>query len=344
MARRIVVCADGTWNEPDQTDRDRSAPSNVVKIARAVRPVAADGSSQTVFYGSGVGTGAGLWDHVTGGAFGKGISKHIVDAYRFLVDNHAEGDELFFFGFSRGAYTVRSLAGLIRNGGLVRKEHADRIQQAYALYRKRDEGPDTDEAGRFRDAFSKVVRVKFIGVWDTVGALGVPVRPLRFWTKSRYEFHDVKLSRSIDHAYHALAVDERRKAFAPTLWEQQEGSGSQAMEQRWFAGAHCNVGGGYEDSDLSDIAFRWMADKARSCGLDLGGREATTPENPLGRLRNSATGLFRLLGTIERPVGERGPRANEELHPSVTDRWLRDGTYRPANLRDAMTRQRGGPA
>ena len=192
--KRIVICADGTWNRPDQT-----APTNVVKFARAVAPSDRDGTPQVVFYDLGVGTG-NVWDRITGGAFGKEVEQNIADGYRFLVHNYAEGDAIHLIGFSRGAFTVRSLAGLLRNVGLLQTVHSDRFPEAYAMYRSPDR-PDSPEAEAFRAAYSRVVRIHFLGVWDTVGALGIPITGLQRITRSRHQFHDLRLSRSVANAF-----------------------------------------------------------------------------------------------------------------------------------------------
>jgi uncharacterized protein (DUF2235 family) len=179
MAKRLVICCDGTWNVPDQkdgrqTDNALPCPSNVAKMALAVAPRDDDGRDQLVFYGKGVGTGR--WDRLRGGAFGWGLSEHILDAYRFLMQHFEPDDEIFLFGFSRGAYTARSTAGFIRNSGILKREHRAKLADAFRLYRRRDEAsqPAEIEATLFRRAFSHETRIKFVGVWDTVGALGIP--------------------------------------------------------------------------------------------------------------------------------------------------------------------------
>lgn len=336
MSKRLIVCCDGTWNTPDQTDREEVAPTNVVKIARAIAAQAPDGTPQIVFYHEGVGTGGGA-ERLTGGAFGAGLSKLIQDAYSFLVHNYHEGDELYFFGFSRGAYAVRSAVGLIRNCGILRKLHADRIPEAYTLYRRDDAAaePDGPDAVAFIRNFSREVRIKFIGVWDTVGALGVPGHVLRHLTRERWEFHDVRLSRIVDNAYHALAIDEQREPFKPALWEQQEQAPNQKLAQVWFAGVHCNVGGGYEDSGLSDLAFVWMQEKAAACGLAFEQEylDRRIHPNPLGELRDSKSGFFDFTGEYVRPIG-RGRNAQEAVHPSTIERLqtASNPAYRPENL------------
>jgi uncharacterized protein (DUF2235 family) len=327
MTKRIVVCSDGTWNVPDQRH-----PTNVVKMARAIAPSAPDGKSQIVFYDQGVGTGNFL-DRLTGGAFGRGLEKNVEDGYRFLMHNYEDGDEIFFFGFSRGSYTVRSTAGLIRNSGLLYKVHAGRFPDAYELYRSRDAHPNSEEAQGFRRDYSREVTVHFIGVWDTVGALGIPVRGLRWLTKGKYEFHDVELSRYVKHGYHALAIDERRGPFNASLWENKEKPG-QVVEQVWFAGVHSDVGGGYQESGLADIAFLWMKQKAEDCGLAFDEEYVAGAANPvpLEPVHNSMTGLYRLTRGISRRVGK-GEGANEAVHPDVVLKHeSASPPYRPDNL------------
>ncbi len=338
MPKRIVICSDGTWNTPDQKDRGKIRPSNVARMALAVAREDARGMRQLVFYDKGVGTRL----KVLGGAFGVGLSKNIADAYRFLVDNHEPGDEIYLFGFSRGAYTVRSTAGLIRNCGLLKKEHADKFPQAYALYRRRDDesNPNSVEAQIFRRMYAHEPRIKCIGVWDTVGALGIPLRGMRYVNKLMgLEFHDVKLSSYVDHAYQALAIDEKRAPFVPSIWMQQPHAVNQKLEQVWFAGVHTNVGGGYEDSGLSGITFMWMKEKAQ--GAELAFDEDYVRENIApkwdGELRDSKTGLYKLAPDYHRPIGL-CENAAEKVHPEALRRYKNLPGYKPNKLTDYLTR------
>ena len=333
MTRRLVACSDGTWYTAD-----RNTPGNVVEMVRSVLPQAPDGTDQILFYDPGVGTG-GVFDKYSGGMFGSGLSKNVLDVYRFLVHNYVEGDEIYLFGFSRGAYTVRSAAGLIRNCGLLHKEHAGRANEAFRIYRERDEGPDTADAIHFREKYSRQpLRIKFIGVWDTVGALGIPVDFLRFLT-CRHEFHDVSLSRSVDYAYQAMAIDEERIHFKPTLWNQHPEATDQVLEQAWFAGSHEDVGGGIEERGLSDGAFLWMAEKAEAAGLAFDGEflQALSPD-PLAPLRESRIFPFSLFAPFSRPIGV-GVRSHESLHPSAQERYEKMPSYRPDNLVRHLRRQ-----
>ncbi len=328
--KRLVVCSDGTWNTPESKDF-----TNVVKMARAIRPKDSHDVEQVVFYDWGVGTKGGA-DTVKGGAFGKGIDKNIRDAYRFLIHNYSPGDQLFFFGFSRGAYTVRSLVGLIRNCGLLKKSHAHLIPRAYKMYRSRSK-PDVASAHRFRRAYSRTLKVKFLGVWDTVGALGIPLGIFGRRNERKYSFHDTRISAIVEHAYHALAIDEKRKPFAPTIWKTKPGRKNSG--QAWFAGVHSDVGGGYPDTGLSYKAFLWMVEKAVACGLSVDKTYAKSlkMKNSPEKLHNSYTFVYRALGKYIRPIGV--TNSDESVHPSALARRRDRKGYRPQNLEAFVTRR-----
>jgi uncharacterized protein (DUF2235 family) len=246
--KRIAVCCDGTWNSADhKDDNGRLAVTNVRKIFELMRE--ASGVQIRRYY---AGVGSKVGERARGGALGWGLSATISEAYQQCVRDFEPGDELFVFGFSRGAYTARSLAGFIRSSGLLKREHLTdaRVDEAYELYRDRtsDSHPDSPRAREFRARWCNETRIKFIGVWDTVGSLGIPkigmgLANMAF--RDRWSFHDVELSTFVDFAYHAVAIDECRGPFTPTLWCQQPGAVGQTMEQVWFPGVHSDVGGGY---------------------------------------------------------------------------------------------------
>lgn len=223
--KRIVIACDGTWSRLDARH-----PTNVVKLAQAVSPEGPDGTAQVVFHLDGVGAGRGTGrlargiDRALGGAFGAGLMGRLEEAYRLLAFNHAPGDEIFLFGFSRGAFTARSLAGLIRTAGIVGRGSAAAIPQALELYRRRGAGahPEAEAARAFRAAHSggEAPGLRYLGVWDTVGALGVPGHlRLAALCNRGLRFHDTALSGRVAAARHAVAIDERRRAFPPTLWD-----------------------------------------------------------------------------------------------------------------------------
>jgi uncharacterized protein (DUF2235 family) len=263
---KLAVFFDGSWNTP--TDR-----TNVYKLYKLLNDL--DPVIQQAVYIQGVGTDnkGGLlasFKNFLGGAFGDGLSANILTGYQWLANTYQEGDDIFLFGFSRGAYSARSLAGLIRNCGILRKEHGDLAKEAYTIYRDKLP-PDSPSAKDFRDCFSYETDLAFVGVWDTVGSLGIPVGD---WDlpgfKPHYQFHDTKLSTKIKAAYHALALNEFRSAYAPTLWTTNDDRARPVdllVEQRWFLGAHSNVGGGYTPDTLCNVSCRWIQKKAQQHGL-----------------------------------------------------------------------------
>jgi uncharacterized protein (DUF2235 family) len=342
--KRLIVCCDGTWNRPDQVQNGVVCASNVTKIARCISPTDDQGIVQLVFYDKGVGTGR--FDRLRGGAFGWGIKKKILDVYKFLIINYDQGDELFFLGFSRGAYTVRSTFGLIRNSGLLARDYAYKVEDAYALYRRRDSAshPDAVESELFRRTYSAEPRAKFIGVWDTVGALGLPVGGLLQFINKRWSFHDMTLSSWVDNAFQALAIDEHRKPFQPSVWEQSSTANGQVLEQVWFAGVHSNIGGSYPDAGLSDLTLLWMAEKAESCGLKIDRNSMSSINNPrpnaFGEIYNSQTVWYEItgLGDFVRPMGK---GTGETAASSAVKRFNAPrSNYRPKNLEDFLRRNR----
>ncbi len=333
--KRIAVCADGTWNIRDQVDKAtrKRRPSNVTKAARAIRPRASGGIDQIVYYHDGVGTAGGL-DRFTGGAFGQGIEANIRDLYRFLVYNYVPGDELYFFGFSRGAFTIRTLAGFMNKVGLIQKDADYYVPEIYACYegRKGPGSPEWDKAfHNIKDA-RPCPRIRFIGVWDTVGALGAPGVLGQILNKGKYQYHDVGLNANIENAYHALAIDERRKAFQPNLWTRPEGWTGK-LEQAWFPGVHCNVGGGYAPDGLANEALHWMVEKAEGLGLEFDDvylKPFTPCFNSV--LQDSMTVTYRAMGEHIRPIG-RQLSDGEVLHQAALDRRnLPECGYHAANL------------
>lgn len=342
--QRLIVTADGTWGT--DTPKPPGTVSNVVIVRDALLTTAPEGTHQERFYDPGVGTGAGFLDKYLGGLFGIGLSQNVVDCYTFLAAHYRPGDEIYMFGFSRGAFTVRSAAGMIRKVGLVRREYASSITRAYDIYRSRTDedviSPDTKAACEFRERYSEwPVRIKFIGVWDTVGSLGVPVRPLSFinpLSADRFAFHDANLSRTVDFAYHALAIDERRGPFRPTLWQQHPEAEGQVMEQQWFPGVHCDVGGGYERTGLSNIALHWIVEKAKAVGLAFDDDILDDyTADCFAPLHHSRTFPFTLLAPYDRPIDE-GRRTNETLHPATFDRCRQFPAYPRQILRAYLDR------
>lgn len=359
--KRLIVCCDGTWQGPDELMFGESTPTNVVKLA--VRIAKMDGlQPQIIWYDQGVGTG-NILDRALGGLSGVGLDENLNEAYRFLVANYVPGDELFLFGFSRGAYTVRSLAGMIRKCGIVRRDKILSYLEAVKLYRNEDH-PDDHVPARFRSDSSVTgtdpIPIQCIGVWDTVGALGIPLRRLSKYTREKYQFHDTALSRTVKYAYHALAIDEYREPFTPTLWTSAPGP-EQTLEQVWFSGSHTDVGGGPGSRGLPEISLQWMIDKARTAGLVfddvvLGACPLTPdPTAPMNRYERSRLWIplrrERVLGVSSRTDPDEALDPTQSIHPEVLGRWDTQTTYRPSNLRrylarlgDPRSEARGSPS
>jgi uncharacterized protein (DUF2235 family) len=358
--KRLVICCDGTWQS---LGRDRL--TNVALAARAVSPRDADGNPQIVYYGAGVGVSLDKLN-LYQGAFGAGLDQHLLEAYLFLALNYEPGDQIYLIGFSRGAYTARSLAGFIRKCGVLYRRCADKAEAALALYRSRDIGVDSDEAAQFRSAFSQAqaklpakgmrplvndpgdgpsydLRLAYIGVWDTVGALGVPrMLPFARGFNKKFEFHDLELSRSVLAARHAVSIDERRNAFGPTLWSNIETLNRELdaprYEQKWFPGDHGGVGGGDKARGLSNCAFAWIMEGAARQGLAIDRSRGSVwleceagydPVRPPVRDGGFSISALALMGYGPR----RGVKSIHDLSDAARARWAARRDYRPGALR-----------
>ncbi|MDQ6702537.1 MAG: DUF2235 domain-containing protein [Pseudomonadota bacterium] len=279
MSKKLIIFCDGTWSEPTEHG------TNVLMMLQATESADAEGNPQLVHYIAGVGTRKG--ERFRGGTFGLGISDNIIDAYSFIVSNYEYGDEIFLFGFSRGAFTARSIAGLIHNLGVLYRYNLPLVAEAYKHYKNKtlDWKPKGKEADIWRqnNCHSWPTKIKFLGLWDTVGALGAPYGEILGYVVDKLfkcGFHNVELSESVESAYHALAADERRWVFRPTRVEltdyhNKRNRANRAERdfplyaQKWFPGVHTNVGGGYDRHGLSDCALEWIADCAAKNGLNV---------------------------------------------------------------------------
>ncbi len=319
MGKRIIFCADGTW---DTAQND----TNVYKLFRAILPM----SDQVAFYDSGVGSDGTPFARLTGGAFGTGLFQKIKDGYAKIARVYRPGDDIFIFGFSRGAFVARSLAGMIAICGLPTTSFDDHlVKTAFQAYRHPHERVALLESLKNYSLLD--VSIKMVGVWDTVGALGIPaifgkVDPIL------YGFLDTTLHSNVLNAYHALAIDECREEFPPTLWTLPsppvEG---QVLEQVWFSGVHCDVGGGYLETGLSDITLSWMIAKAEKHGLQM---DANTSEqyasldasHALDKIHESWNLLW--LYPKRRTIGSQSVLSN-----SVAIRCESKNSYQPKNLK-----------
>jgi Uncharacterized alpha/beta hydrolase domain (DUF2235) len=279
--KRIVILIDGTWN-----DEGHGNDTNIAKLdpayAGAGTPLisarSADGVAQMAFYHKGVGAEPDLLKHLLGGAIGLGLKQIIEDAYQTLVKNYQPGDEIYITGFSRGAYAARALAGLVGASGIQRQPGQQGFDVAWNHYRidpavragaktassGDKQAIDSFNAAASRNDFHPDRSIKCVAVFDTVGSYGIPagigLAPLaRYVALAVLGFNDTQFGDHIDVGLHAVAVDEHRRPFVPTFWTAPKGQPPRGhVEQTWFAGVHCNVGGGYPDSGLSDEALIWM--------------------------------------------------------------------------------------
>lgn len=326
MSRNVVLLFDGTWNK----SKDHT---NVTRMRECIASSGENDPDQPCHYDTGVGTNWYEW--FTGGAFGRGLSQNIREGYLWFCRKYQPGDQLYVFGFSRGAYTARSLAGLIRKCGVLKAPSEERVAEAYELYRDKEVAPNDAKAVAFRAAHAQDIRVHFIGVWDTVGALGIPASGIPF-SRDYYRWHDTELSKIVDYAYHAVATDEHRKDYQATVWTKIKPENIE-VEQRWFVGAHANVGGGYDKTPpdcLPNAPLRWMQDKAEAAGLKLRAKCEVASGDCLAEVNDSFKeflfGVYRVLKKRHyRPFGE---GVKETVDASVWMRWQQKSDYRPPSL------------
>jgi uncharacterized protein (DUF2235 family) len=262
MSKRIVFCADGTWQAPLNN-------TNVYRLYKALT-VSAD---QVTYYDDGVGADATGLNRVLQGAFGDGLLQKIQDGYTKIAHVYEPGDAIFLFGFSRGAYTVRSLAGMIAGCGMPTGSFSDDcVAQAFAAYR--DPVNRASILAGLTACGLGPATIQMVGVWDTVGSLGIPAI-FGDVDQSKYGFLNTNLNPAIKNAYQCLALDEKRAQFPATLWSSAPAPG-QTLEQVWFSGCHGDVGGGTAQAGgvdagtrLCDITMGWMASKALAQGLTM---------------------------------------------------------------------------
>ncbi len=352
--RKLALFLDGTWN----TLNDNTNVWRMKSLLTTGDP------NQLCYYSQGVGTTRG--ERVSGGMFGYGLDREVTDAYEWLIEHYEVGDRLFIFGFSRGAFTARSLAGFIAKCGLLTPGAPLSLDQLYSRYRL---GTSADSIRELKNRtadllsqeetwllkYSRDIPVYFQGVWDTVGALGLPFGNLAHVSRSQFKFLETDLRINYSFAYHALAIDEHRVDFAPTLWTKvTRKSGDNVpprplteVEQRWFVGAHADVGGGYEDGVLAQLPLRWLQSKAEAHGLRFRNSVALDGDEVHADVHDSfaqmGLGLYPILRLGRRYYRTLGAAPidnatstkasiNETIDGSVFKRWQENTDYRPANL------------
>ena len=328
--KRLVVCCDGTWQ-----NLTNLWPTNIVKLSQSVKRIASDGIPQIVFYGAGIGSEN---KKILGGTTGLGIDQSIQDAYKFLSLNYVDGDEIYLFGFSRGAYTVRSLAGMIYCSGLLSRQHITEVPKAYELYRNRNVKPSSETAANYRKKHGKnqgkPVDITLLGCFDTVGALGIPLLPMfKMFAPllhKRYKFYDTTLNKYVQNGLHAMAIDELREIFDVTRMIKNPDAPNQKLIEKWFPGEHGCVGGGtQEHTSLSDGALKWMIESIKDLGLGLEFDLTSISIDPDPTIDfNNDPGIYKLVGTKLRDVENRV----DHLHESTVERLKKRGDYRSKNL------------
>ncbi|KAG8417324.1 hypothetical protein J3459_012417 [Metarhizium acridum] len=390
--KRIIVCADGTWLSSDQGDK--SVPSNVAKITRAISKTGLDANNnlvkQIVFYQPGLGTGDLLIQKAIYGAIGQGLDTEVLELYDFISNNYEPGDELFFFGFSRGAFTVRSAAGIVSDVGVFSPVNMPQFPEMWRAYRENRGGEPFRNSAWYRDNKEKLglteVTIKVVGVWDTVGALGIPKWPWvdlarRFGIpiNQQYAFHNTRVSQNLEYAFQALAINEKRTPFIPSLWHKTDDGPAKDLQQCWFPGVHGNIGGQAEDprsvGDHEEIgynSFAWMVDNLsgmltfdaatiqimieehQDAVNRIEANQSITNGWGCGPIVSDFAGLqgafFRLLGRTDRKPG-RYPRdpsddsvgaTNEFFHPMVRIRKRTLQDYNPIALQGYALQQSNG--
>ena len=391
MSKRLILCFDGMWDRPPDLGSSKdfnrhlshtahfSSPSatNVFKLYQSIPLRAQDGRIQQKWYASG--TEVPWFHRFRAGTFGYGLDQMILQGYAYLVVNYDPGDELFIYGFSRGAYVARTLVGWISISGLlppgrlnldcisrVRNTIApfnnddysrelaqcltdmvldpsnQSIDDAYRHYRNLHNGAHPLSATSFRQRGTQDVPVTVLGLWDTVGPLGIPTTALKWLNEHRYNFHDTELSPIVERAYHALALDEHRADYNATLWTSPVSVG-QTIQQCWFSGAHGDVGGSYHERELADLSLSWIQRKSIEAGLSIETVSMAEKPNPFCPLHDSfveCLGGFRkwFHSRFYRPVMQTGTNT-ETLDESIRIRLLNNPEYRPQNegLKNAIT-------
>ena len=319
MPKSIIICCDGTGNEIKENQ------SNVLKFYRILQKDA----KQVAFYDTGIGTisNSGAWSTIktkAKGVFGLmtgfGLDRNVIDAYRFLAENYKTGDQVYLFGFSRGAHTVRVLAGLIHLVGLLKSHQVHLINYALTAYKQASLQDDFQIAWRVQEVLeTQRVTIRFMGCWDTVASVIVPRRD-RFYIPSLEELPFVNENPSVQVFRHALAVDERRRMFRVSAWKQpqlfksvpylkDEQAEAQDIKQVWFSGVHSDIGGGYPDTESGAAKFplKWMMEEAREHGLVFRKRlpkYLVLGQNPKNSTRNYVA-----------------PSSTAELHDSMSTGW-----------------------
>ncbi|KAL8793857.1 MAG: hypothetical protein Q9195_003583 [Heterodermia aff. obscurata] len=378
-SKKLIITCDGTWlDSANIRAGELEHPSNVARIGWAVRDEDYDGKAQIVYYQSGVGSQGGLLMRVAGGLTGEGIKENIREAYSFIATNYINGDEIYLLGFSRGAFTARSVGGMIGDLGLLTKAGLPSFGEIFEDYVHRKDSdyrphypdkpfpnkppfkdPDYVRQLEERGLTTLNIPIRAIGVFETVGSLGIPRVPwlervgLQSSRMKAFQFYDTTINEHVENAFQALCLDEKRAAFSPALWEKHRNNVTN-LKQVWFPGVHSNVGGGYPDQEIANITLAWMVSQLEpfiDFDLDTIMKAASNTrqyyrsqgEKPrpwsFGKIYNSITPVYTIAGSttrtpgdyfrINRRTGKTSPKplknTHEYIHPSVRTRTCLDG-------------------
>jgi uncharacterized protein (DUF2235 family) len=363
--KRLVCSLDGTWND----DGGEAPLTNVAKLNRAILFEDGRGVRQLTRYVVGIASSQDRGFSFLKGAIGFEVGDRIKAGYEFLSHVYEPGDEIYLFGFSRGAYEARSLASFITLFGVAKKGSNFSIDEAWSIYRRDEHKRNFDAVAKLSEDCHYPVRIRCLGVWDTVGNIGNPYWSMG-WLSRKLDYHDTRLHDTIDVALHALSIDETRSPFRPSLFtypDDVQPPSRQTIEQRWFAGTHADVGGGWPETDLSDIALLWMAERIRAMtdlAIDIDMLKRQCRPDHLGLQHAGSTSRLFAMSRIKPYVRllkeklEAGPLGrkwrtngikrglislNEAIHESAISRLgqtvkeargdlIRDIVYRPAAL------------
>lgn len=346
--KNLILLSDGTWKSGGE-----GTASNVWKLYQTLN-LRSESPDQMAFYYDGVGTSNFRFLQVLGGAFGRGLKANVLKLYEQMLRNYEDGDKLFLFGFSRGSYTIRLLTGLISEFGACKNliGHEDEAYRAINAAYITGKNPEAPSQLRSQYGISgnpsqpddpDFVPIEFVGLWDTVDAIGGPFDQLRGMINKLmpYQFHngDKRPVANIKNGYHALGIDEARGPFLPVMWDEEGIGEDQTIEQVWFAGVHSNIGGGYPKPGVSLEPFTWIVDKAKTHGLELIELEYQILRNRANvhsTLYDSRAGLAAYYPYEPRDVAffqEKHAKAKPKIHYSAMERiaW-RTHDYAPVNL------------
>ncbi len=302
MPKNIIICCDGTGNEYGPNNTNVEKVFEAMERGRPNQEAMERGNLEQIgYYDPGVGTfsfiGRILGKKIgilLGQTIGAGLQQNIEDAYVYLMDRYEPEDHLFLFGFSRGAFTARALAGMLHKCGLLQKGSRNLVTYASKVYNTNN---NDEIAAGFKRAFCHECKPYFIGVWDTVKSLG------GFMKKKHF---DQKLHGNIKYGYHAVSIDEKRKKFPISLWDERRVEPGETIEQVWFPGVHSDVGGWYDQRGLADTALRWMLIKAEAAGLRLRDdwEKRVLTDNPVFQRHESREGFYKIWRPAPRVIPE----------------------------------------